>query len=149
MVLTLLTIAAQQATLTGVVRDSTGLEPVAFAEVTVSSTEEVASTASSVTDRFGAFVIPRAPTGPVRIEANAFGYAPWARDYDELPGDPIEILLAPSPIELDSLGVVVGGRQGDPISVSRDAFVVDPAMIRGPICTPRLPTTSVASAASP
>ena len=130
MILTLLTIAAQQATLTGVVRDSTGLEPVAFAEVTVSSTRAIDRAAAGVTDRFGAFVIPTAPTGPVRIEANAFGYEPWARDYDELPGDPVEILLAPAPIVLDSLGVRATGRRGDPISVSRDAFVVDAAMIR-------------------
>ena len=68
--------------------------------------------------------------GPVRIEANAFGYAEWARDYAELPDSPVRILLAPEPIVLDSLGVKAGGRAGDPISVSRDAFVVDPAMIR-------------------
>ena len=118
------------ATLTGVVRDSTSLEPIAFLSVRVSSTGAIARSAAGFTDRFGAFAIPSAPTGPVRIEANAFGYAEWARDYDELPADPIEILLAPAPIVLDSLGVEVVSRTGDPISVSRDAFVVDAAMIR-------------------
>ena len=118
------------ATLTDVVRDDTSLEPIAFAEVAVSSAGAVTRTGAGFTDRFGAFAIPSAPTGPVRIEANAFGYAEWARDYDELPAGPIEILLAPAPIVLDSLGVEVVSRTGDPISVSRDAFVVDAAMIR-------------------
>ena len=130
MVLTLLALAAQQATLTGIVRDSTGLEPVAFAEVRVSSIEQAARTATGVSDRFGAFVVADAPTGPVRVEASAFGYAQWSRDYDELPGAPVTILLRPAPIELDSLRVEAGGRRGDPISVSRDAFVVDAAQIR-------------------
>ena len=122
--------ARAAATLTGVVRDSTSLEPIAFAEVRVSSAGAVARAAAGITDRFGAFAIPGAPMGPVRIEANALGYAEWAREYDELPADPILLLLAPAPIVLDSLGVEAAGRPGDPISVSRDAFVVDPAMIR-------------------
>ena len=130
MVLTLLALAAQQATLTGIVRDSTGLEPVAFAEVRVMSTGAAARTATGISDRFGAFVVPNAPTGPVRVEANAFGYATWSRDYDELPDAPVTILLGPAPIVLDSLAVEAGGRRGDPISVARDAFVVDPAQIR-------------------
>ena len=130
MVLTLLTLAAQQATLTGVVRDSTSLQPIAFAEVRVSSAGAVTRAEGGFTDRFGVFAIPSAPTAPVRIEANAFGYAAWVRDYDELSGGSIHILLAPAPIVLDSLGVEVIKRTGDPISVSRDAYVVDPAMIR-------------------
>lgn len=119
------------ATLTGVVREDVSLEPVAFAGVFVTPAGGGARSSGGFTDRFGAFVIPDAPTGPVRIDANALGYVDWSRDYGELPGTSIEILLVPSPIELDSLGVLVGGRAGDPISVSRDAFVVDPAMIRG------------------
>ena len=118
------------ATLTGVVRDSTSLEPIAFAEVSVSSISAAGGAANGLSDRFGAFAIPNAPAGPVRIAANAFGYAEWARDFDRLPTGPVEILLAPAPIVLDSLGVEADGRTGDPISVSRDAFVVDPAMIR-------------------
>ena len=123
-------ILAEQATLTGVVRDDTSLEPIAFAEVRVSSAGAAARSAAGFSDRFGAFAIPSASAGPVRIEASAFGYAEWARDYDDLPADPIEILLAPAPIVLDSLGVEAAGRSGDPLSVSRDAFVVDAAMIR-------------------
>ena len=71
MVLTLLTLAAQQTSLTGVVRDTTSLEPIAFAEVRVSSSRAVARTAAGTTDRFGAFAIPSAPAGPVRVEAGA------------------------------------------------------------------------------
>jgi len=118
------------ATLAGVVRDSTSLGPVAFAEVRVSSTGDAARAVAGVTDRFGAFAIPDAPAGPVRVEASAFGFAEWARDYDELPAVPIEILLAPAPFQLDSLGAEAAGRPGDPISLSPDAFVVDAAMIR-------------------
>ena len=129
-VLTLLTLAAQQAALTGVVRDSATLEPITFAEIRVSSAGAVARAEAGFTDRFGVFVIPGVPGGPVRVEANAFGYAEWARNYDESPADPVEILLAPVPIVLDSLGVEATGRTADPISISRDAFVVDPAMIR-------------------
>ena len=117
-------------TLTGVVRDSTSLEPVAFAEVRVSSAGAVARTAAGVADRFGAFAIPGAPTGPVRVEAGAFGYSNRTLDYDKLPAGPVEILLAPAPILLDPLGAEAASRTGDRISVSRGAFVVDPAMIR-------------------
>ena len=130
MVFTLLTLAAQQATVTGVVRDGTTLEPIAFAEVAVSPAGATVRSAAGLSDRFGAFVIPNAPGGPARIEAGAFGYSEWARHFEELPAGPLEILLAPAPIALDPLGVEAAGRKGDPISVSRDAFVVDPAMIR-------------------
>ena len=130
MVLTLLALAAQQATLTGVVRDSAGLEPVSFAEVRVSSIAAAARTATGLSDRFGAFAIPNAPRGPVRVEARGLGYAPWSREYDDAPTTPIRILLQSAPIVLDSLAVEAGGRRGDPISVSRDAFVVDPDQIR-------------------
>ena len=130
MVLTLLALAAQQTSLTGVVRDTATLEPVAFAEVRVSSSGADPRVAAGFTDRFGAFAIPGAPGGPARIETNAFGYAPWVREYDELPADPIRILLTPAPVVLDSLGVEVVSRTGDPIAISRDAYVVDPTMIR-------------------
>ena len=118
------------ATLTGIVRDSTSLEPIAFAEVRVSSEEAATREEAGFTDRFGAFAIPGTPTGSARIEANAFGYMGWAREYAELPPDPVEILLAPAPILLDPLGVEAVTRKGDPISVSRDAYVVDAALIR-------------------
>lgn len=130
MVLTLLALASQQATLTGVVRDSAGLEPVSFAEVRVSSIESAARTATGFSNRFGAFAIPGATQGPVRVEARALGYAPWSREYDEVPTTPVAILLQSAPIALDSLAVETRGRRGDPISVSRDAFVVDPDQIR-------------------
>ena len=118
------------ATLTGVVRDSTSLEPIAFAQIRVSAAGVAGRPATGFTDRFGAFAIPRAPWGPVRVEANALGYAEWTRDYDELPVVALQILLAPAPIVLDSLGARAVGRKGDPLSASRDAFVVDPAMMR-------------------
>lgn len=46
--------AAQQATLSGVVRDSVDLEPVAYARVTVAATAGEAAAAAGVSDRYGA-----------------------------------------------------------------------------------------------
>ncbi|MDE2762492.1 MAG: carboxypeptidase regulatory-like domain-containing protein, partial [Gemmatimonadota bacterium] len=128
------------ATLTGIVRDDASLEPIAFATVAVSPQGTASASLAGSSDRFGTFVIPGTPAGPVRIEANAFGYAEWARDYDELPAAPVEVLLIPAPIVLDPLGVKAPGRAGDPISFSRDAFVVDPVMVQA---TPTVLETDV------
>ncbi|MYH51822.1 MAG: hypothetical protein F4139_02605, partial [Gemmatimonadetes bacterium] len=54
----LLIAALQQATLSGVVRDSVDLEPVAFAQVTVSAVAGEAAAMVGVSDRYGAFVVP-------------------------------------------------------------------------------------------
>ena len=73
---TVLVAALQQATLTGVVRDSVDLEPVAFARVTAAPVGGGEVAASAVSDRFGAFVVPGVPAaGPVRVEVGAFGYS--------------------------------------------------------------------------
>lgn len=40
------------------------------------------------------------------------------------------MLLSPAPIGLEGLDVAVGGRPGDPLSLSGDGFVVDSALIR-------------------
>ena len=127
----LLIAAMQQATLTGVVRDSVDLEPVAYAQVTVSVVAGEATAAAGVSDRFGAFVVPGVPGGEaVRVEVAAFGYAPWTRTYESLPTDPIRVLLAPAPIGIEGIEVNVAGRAGDPISLSRDAFVIDSVLLR-------------------
>ena len=123
--------AVQQATLSGVVRDSVDLEPVAYARVTVAAAGAEALAASGVSDRYGAFVVPGAPEeGAVRVEVAAFGYALWTRSYDALPTDPVRVLLSPAPIALEGLEVGVAGRAGDPISRSRDAFVIDSVLLR-------------------
>lgn len=128
---TLLIATLQQATLTGVVRDSADLEPVSFARVTVTADAGDAITPVA-SDRFGAFVVPGVPsTGVVRVQVDAFGYARWTRRYDRLPKDPVRVLLSPAPIGLEGLEVSVSGRAGDPISLSRDAFVIDSLLIRG------------------
>ena len=117
------------ATLTGVVRDSVDLEPVAFARVTVTPVGGEAA-AAGVSDRFGAFVVPGVPaTGPVRVEVGTFGYA-WTRTYDAPPTAPIRALLSPAPIGLDSIDVVGSDRPGDPMSFSRDAFIIDTVLLR-------------------
>ena len=116
---TLLIAALQQATLTGVVRDSVDLEPVAFARVSVTPAGEGAVDGSGVSDRFGAFVVPGvSAAGPVRVEVSAFGYAVWAQTYEAVPSGPVRVLLAPAPFGLEGLEVIAGGRAGDPLSVS-------------------------------
>ena len=123
--------ALQQATLTGVVRDSVDLEPIAFAQVTVTPVHDEAVMASAASDRFGAFVVPGVPAaGPVRVEVGAFGYAAWAHTYVVLPSDPIRVLLSPVPIWLEGLEATASGRAGDPMSLSRDAFVIDSVLLQ-------------------
>ncbi len=132
MTATALAIAAlQQATLSGVVRDSVDLEPVAYARVTVAAVGAEAAAAAGVSDRYGAFVVPGAPgEGAVRVEVGAFGYALWTRTYEALPTEPVRVLLGPAPIAVEGLEVSVAGRAGDPISRSRDAFVIDSVLLR-------------------
>jgi len=128
---TLLITTLQQATLTGVVRDSVDLEPVAFARITVGPVDGGVATGSAISDRFGAFVVPGLTAdGPARVEVGAYGYAVWTRTYGALPSDPIYVVLRPAPIGLAGLDLSVGGRAGDPLSVSRDAFVIDSVLIR-------------------
>ena len=117
-----------QATVTGVVRDSVSLEPVASVRVTVTPS---ADEAAGVSDRFGAFVVPGVPaSGPVRVEARALGYAAWIRSYDPAPSEPVSVLLRPAPIGLEGLEASAGARPGDPLSISRGAFVIDSALVR-------------------
>jgi len=132
MIGTTLAIAAlQQATLTGVVRDSIELEPIAFAQVAVTAVDGKALTVVGVSDQFGAFVVPGVPAaGSVRVEVGAYGYTMWTRTYGTLPSEPIRVLLSPDPIGLEALDVAVIGRAGDPMSLSRDAFVIDSLLIR-------------------
>ena len=131
MITALLLVSVQQATLAGVVRDSVDLEPIAFAQVTVVASEAGAAATTGISDRFGAFVIPDAPGGRgFRVEVSAYGYAPWAQSYDQLPMEPLRVLLRPAPIGLEGVEVNAHGGAGDPISISRDAFVVDSALMR-------------------
>jgi len=127
----LLVAAVQQTTLFGVVRDSIDLEPVAFARVTVSvAAERSSATASADSDRFGAFVVAGAPTGQVRVQVEAYGYEAWVRSYTEVPPDDLLVLLRRAPVPIDSIVVNVRAQTGNPISLSRDAFVVDTAVMR-------------------
>lgn len=123
--------ALQQTILTGVVRDSVDLEPIAFAHVTVTAEAGESAAATAVSDRFGAFVVSDAPSGgPVHVEVAAFGYALWTRNYEEIPTEPIRVLLSRAPVGLEGIEVNVTGRAGDPISLSRDAFVIDSVLMR-------------------
>lgn len=127
----LLLAAIQQTTLTGVVRDSIDLEPVAFARVTVSAPAQPSSAkASADSDRFGAFVVAGAPAGQVRVRVEAYGYDAWTRSYEEVPRGELLVLLRRAPVPIDSIVVNARGRPGNPISLSSDAFVVDTAVMR-------------------
>ena len=128
---TLLVAALQQAALTGVVRDSVDLEPVAFARVTATSLGGNEVAARGTTDRFGAFVVPGvAAAGRVRVEVSALGYGMWTRVYEAAPSPgAVRVLLQPTPIGLEGLEVAVTGRAGDRGSLSRGAFVVDSALL--------------------
>ncbi|MCY3943297.1 MAG: TonB-dependent receptor [Gemmatimonadetes bacterium] len=118
------------ATLTGVVRDSVHLEPVAFARVTVTPVGGEKTLASAVSDRYGAFVVPALPAfEPVRVEVRTLGYA-WTVIYNALPAKPVRALLRPSPIGLEALDVLGSGRPGNPLPSFRDGFVVDTALLR-------------------
>ena len=128
------------AALAGVVRDSVNLEPVAFAPVTVTPVGGDPGAVSGVSDRYGAFVLPAVPASvPVRIDVGTVGYA-WTRTYDVLPAEPIRALLSPIPISLEGLDVFGSGRAGDPMSLSRDAFVIDTVLLRS---LPTIPETDV------
>ncbi|MCE2397428.1 MAG: carboxypeptidase regulatory-like domain-containing protein [Gemmatimonadetes bacterium] len=118
------------ATLVGVVRDGTSLAPISHGTVAVSAGAEGARAVAAVTDRFGAFTVPRTPRGPLRVRVSAFGYRPWEGAYEEPLASLVEVLLAPQPIALDSLGVTASIRTRDPLSLSPYAFAVDPAIVR-------------------
>ena len=131
----LLIAVAQQATLVGVVRDSVDLEPIAFAQVTVTPVGGEVVAGSGVSDRFGAFVVPGIAVGrPARVEVRAFGYAVWTRMYEAVPSNAVQVVLTPAPVILEGIDVTAGGRAGDPLSLAWDAFVIDTMVIR------RLPT---------
>lgn len=126
------TLLLQQAVVTGVVRDSTRLEPLAGARVTVASLagggEELVE---STSDRHGAFVVPvvQADPGGVRVEVELPGYSPWERTFDTASEAPILVLLSALPSVLEGLVVRSdGARPGDPLSGSRDSYTVDPVL---------------------
>ena len=121
----------QQVVVTGVVRDSVALTPLEYAHVTVASADG-GRTATRVTDRYGAFVIPEvaASREGVRVAIALAGYAPWERAFAAPPEDPLVVLLAAVPVELEGLEVAGGGaRPGDPLSGKRDGYVVDGKMV--------------------
>lgn len=121
--------AMQQAALTGVVRDSTDLEPAAFAQVRV----EVSGVPlrATVTDRYGAFALAglHPEAAPMIITVDAFGYARWTRQMAELPDRDLTILLQREPVALEEIHVNAR-RVADPLSSEPGAFVVDREFVR-------------------
>lgn len=146
-----LAVTMQQVAVTGVVRDSTDLEPVAYAQVTVEMSG--VRLKETVTDRFGAFVLTGVDAGAGRgiISVDAFGYAPWRMAAAEVPDGDLTILLGPQPIALEEIRVNAR-RAADPLSSSPGAFVVDRELVRAqPVVleTDVLRATALSPAASP
>ena len=124
-----LALAVQQVAVTGVVRDSTDLEPVAFARVTVEIPQ--VPPRETVTDRFGAFAITGLDVGAAIgvLAVDAFGYAAWRMKMAQAPDGDLTILLRPQPISLEEIRVNAR-RAADPLSSSPGAFVVDRVLVR-------------------
>lgn len=123
-----LSLALQQSSLVGVVRDSTNSEPVAFARVTV--TVQGAQAREATADRFGAFVVTGIASGEAVVEVRALGYELWQREYRELPAGEVRVLMRRSPVALDSIVVGAEARAGNPLAVSPGAFLIDSALVR-------------------
>ncbi len=144
-------LAAQQAAVTGVVRDGTDLEPIAFARVTVEIPE--VPPRETVTDRFGAFTIAGLDAGDAIgiVTVDAFGYAPWQTEVAQALHGELTILLRPQPIALEEIRINAR-RAADPLSSSPGAFVVDRELVRAqPVVleTDVLRATALSPAASP
>ena len=148
---TVVAVALQQAVVTGVVRDSTDLEPVAFARVTVEIPE--VPPRETVTDRFGAFTMAGLDAGDAigTLTVDAFGYAPWRMELTQALDGELTILLRAQPIALEEISVNAR-RAADPLSSSPGAFVVDRELVRAqPVVleTDVLRATALSPAASP
>ncbi|MCY3547114.1 MAG: TonB-dependent receptor [Gemmatimonadetes bacterium] len=131
MIGTLLLVALQQATVAGVVRDSTDLEPVAFAHVTVTAHDSPTTARTGISDRFGAFVMPDTPVGKgVPRGGERLRLRSVDTELRRTPTGTHQRLVATAPIQLEGVKVSVRGRAGDPLALSRDAFVVDSALMR-------------------
>ena len=124
----LLSLALQQSSLVGVVRDSANSEPVAFARVTV--TVESTQPRQAVADRFGAFVVTGIAPGTAIVEVSALGYEPWRGQYGELPPNEVRVLMRRMPVRLDSIVVGAEARAGNPLSAPPGAFLIDSALVR-------------------
>ena len=124
--------AAGQQVVRGVVRDSTTLEPVAFAQVTIAEPGADRAREAS-TDLYGAFVVADVPaTRSMLVRVEALGYVAWEREYGsgELPlPDGLRVLLARAPIELEGIEVAAG-RAGDPLSGGIGSYRMDAELVR-------------------
>ncbi len=146
-----LVVAMQQVALTGVVRDSTDLEPVAYAHVAV----EVAGIRlyETVTDRYGAFALADLDVGadPPTVTVDAFGYAHWSREVAGFPDGDLTVLVRRQPIALEGIRVDAR-RPADPLSSDPGAFVVDRELVQSqPVVLEAdvLRATALSPAASP
>ena len=120
-------VAAQEA-VQGIVRDSTSLEPVAHARVTVASRE----VREAVTDLYGAFVVTDVGRpGPMVVRVEALGYVAWEFEYPngDLPPEGVRALLVGAPIQLEGIEVAAR-RVNDPLSVGSATYLMDAELVR-------------------
>ncbi len=123
--------AAAQAVVRGVVRDSTSLEPVAYALVTIDA-RGAGPVREAVTDLYGAFVVANvAAAEPTLMRVEALGYSAWELEYGsgDLPADGLRVLLVGAQIELEGIEVA-GRRVGDPLSVGTGIYMMDAELVR-------------------
>lgn len=118
----------QQTAITGVVRDSVRLEPVAFANVEAVDQHGVRGEAR--TDELGVFVLQVADE-PVLLTVASLGFKTWTRTVAPTSFRGLEVLLLPRPIDLEGFDVAAGATRADPLSARPDAFVIDSVLIAG------------------
>ncbi len=142
-----------QTAVTGVVRDSVDLEPIAFASVAVESPPGSGVIQTASADQYGAFVVSGvSAAGSALVRVEALGYSPWEREYqaDELVDD-LRILLAREPITLQGVEVAAH-RAGDPLAASPGVYRIDAEVVRAqPVVleTDVLRATVLSASASP
>lgn len=137
-----MSLALQQAGLTGVVRDSIRMEPVAFAQVTArDATGRIVHTTA---DDLGAFVVSGLTGTLVYVSVSAVGYQIW---HDSIPRERargVRVLLNPLPIRLRGIEITAP-LSANLLSLGPRGFLIDSAAIAA---LPKVLETDVLRAAT-
>ncbi len=118
----------QQASMTGVVRDSVDLEPVPLARIVISV--RGTPVGETLSDRYGAFALVDIAPGAGQLEVSGLGYETWTLAYDRPPSDVLRVLMRPAPLVLEGIEATVAARRGDPLAASAGSFVIDRTLVR-------------------
>ncbi len=123
-----LALVLQQASMTGVVRDSVDLEPVPLARIVISV--RGTPVGETLSDRYGAFALVDIAPGAGQLEVSGLGYETWTLAYDQPPSDALRVLMRPAPLVLEGIEATVAARRGDPLAASAGSFVIDRTLVR-------------------